>query len=120
MIQCDLLFIFRHSPYGSSLGREGLEAALAAGAFEQNMAILFLDEGVWQLLDNQAAEHIARKNHQKMAKALPLFGIDKLYCSADHLHQRALEAEALAMTCQPLDNSQIKQLMANAKNILSF
>ena len=120
MIQCDLLFIFRHSPYGSSLGREGLEAALAAGAFDQNMAILFLDEGIWQLQDNQAAEHIERKNHQKMTKALPLFGIDKLYCSTEHLNERGLTTEALAKTCQPLDKNEIKHLMANAKNVLSF
>lgn len=116
----DLLFIFRHSPYGSSLGREGLEAALAAGAFDQDMAILFLDDGVWQLTSHQNTEGTGKKSHQKMASALPLFGIDKLYASADHLNARDLKLQALALAVEPLNASNIAQLIRHSKTVLSF
>lgn len=120
MQPCDLLFIFRHSPYGSSLGREGLEAALAAGAFEQNMAILFLDDGVFQLINNQAAEAIQRKSHQKMSAALPLFGIDTLYAASDSLKSRNIDADATTLDVQLLSTDEICTLMNSAKTVLSF
>lgn len=120
MPPCDLLFIFRHSPYGSSLGREGLEAALAAGAFEQDMAILFMDDGVFQLTNNQAADAIERKSHQKMAAALPLFGIDTLYSATSSLKERGLTPEAVALKTLPLSSNQISDLINNAKTVLSF
>lgn len=116
----DLLFIFSHTPYGSSIGREGLEAALAAGAFEQNMAIIFIGDGLWQLKDNQNTDDSQRKNHQKMTSALPLFGIDSLYAQASGLETRQLNLNNLYLDVKPASNSDIQALITNAKHVLSF
>lgn len=116
----DLLFVFSHSPYGSSLGREGLEAALAAGAFDQNMAILFMGEGVWQLKDQQNSLPSERKNHQKMASALPLFGIDTLFVQNSALATRKLSSDQLYLNAHPLEDNQTRELISQAKHVLSF
>ena len=116
----ELLFVFRHSPYGSSLGREGLEAALAAGAFDRYMAILFLEDAVWQLKKDQRTTNAQYKNHQKMTSALPMFGIDELYADQSSLHARALCSDDLFLEVKVLDNAAISSLISNAKTVLSF
>ncbi|MGK2913256.1 MAG: DsrE family protein, partial [Porticoccaceae bacterium] len=70
-----ILFMFRHAPYGSALAREGLEAALAAGAYGQQPSVLFLDDGVWQLLAGQNGRPLNAKTHQTMLSALPLYDV---------------------------------------------
>ena len=116
----ELLFVFRHSPYGNSLGREGLEAALAAGAFDQNMAILFLDDGVWQLKNQQNPSNGVRKNHQKMAAALPLFGVDALYVDIESLNTRHIQRSELCVDTIFITRINAKQLISNARTVLSF
>lgn len=118
--QYDLLFIFSHSPYGSSLGREGLEAALAAGAFDQNMAIIFIGEGLWQLKNEQNTNDNGRKNHQKMTSALPLFGVESLYVQASGLKARKLSHSDLYLDTHIISDSHISELIHQAKHILSF
>lgn len=114
------------------MGREGLEAALAAGAFEQNMAILFLSDAIWQLLSTQQPATSDSKNassyqtsspqksHLKMASALPLFGIDQIYTSQEDLNDLSLELDELALSPTALCRSDIAALMSHAKTILSF
>ncbi|MDZ7924819.1 MAG: sulfurtransferase complex subunit TusC [Marinagarivorans sp.] len=116
----ELLFVFRHSPYGSSLGREGLEAALAAGAFDRDMAILFLDDAVWQLKSEQNTTNTQYKNHQKMTSALSMFGIDELYAEECSLNTRQLCADDLFLEVKVLDSAAIGALIRNAKTVLSF
>ncbi len=118
--QYDLLFIFSHSPYGSSLGREGLEAALAAGAFDQNMAIIFMGEGLWQLKSEQDTASAQRKNHQKMTSALPMFGIDALYAQASGLDERQLDLSDFYLAAKPVSDATIGVLIRQAKQVLSF
>ena len=48
-----LLFLLRQAPYAGSNALEALEAALVAGVFDQNVSVLFKDDGVWQLAKDQ-------------------------------------------------------------------
>ena len=57
-----LLVVVRHSPYGSSLARASLDVALAAAAFEQPVKLLFMGDGVLQLLPGQDSQAIGQKN----------------------------------------------------------
>ena len=120
MPACDLLFIFSHTPYGSSTAKEGLEAALAAGAFDQDVSILFIGDGVWQLTQSQDTSASNRKNHQKMAQALPVFGIEHIYVDQDSLTERGLALSELALNGAATSSSDTIALMKNAKHILSF
>jgi tRNA 2-thiouridine synthesizing protein C len=68
-----LLVLVRHSPYGSSLARTSLEVALTAATYEQPVAVLFLGEGVLQLLPEQDSTHIGVKNIGKLIASFPLY-----------------------------------------------
>ena len=73
------LLISRQSPYSSQLARAALDAALAAAVFEQNVSVLFMDDGVWQLLSQQQTTAVETKNLEKTLRSLEHYDLDRLY-----------------------------------------
>ena len=66
------LIVVRRAPYGSSLSRASLDAALALAAFDQLVDILFMGDGVLHLLPDQMSSEIGAKNVGKLLSSLPL------------------------------------------------
>ncbi|UTW45835.1 sulfurtransferase complex subunit TusC [bacterium SCSIO 12696] len=115
-----LLFVFRCPPYGSSLAREGLEAALATASLGQTVSVLFMDDGVWQLVQQQATV-IEQKNISAMASALPLYGVEQCFVDKQSLTVRQLDAETIGTDVIPLDTAAVQSLLANNNHhIVSF
>ncbi|MBL4782318.1 MAG: sulfurtransferase complex subunit TusC [Porticoccaceae bacterium] len=114
-----ILLVFRHAPYGNALAREGLEAALACGAMGAKASVLYINEGVWQLLEPQDSSAIDCKNQAAMASALPLYDIDEIWVDEASLQQRNLTATDINAG-KIIDASRVQALFATSKNILSF
>ena len=53
-----ILIHCRKPPYGNSLAREAIDIALATAAFDQALTLLFSEDGVFQLLDQQNSQAI--------------------------------------------------------------
>ncbi len=115
-----LLLVFRRPPYGRSLSRAGYDVALAAAAFEQPVSLLFLDDGVWQLLPEQRADAIGARSISRTLESLPLYDIDNLYVDSESLAQRALVPDALVEAATPLDAAAVRELMARHDQVLVF
>lgn len=115
-----ILIVCRKPPYGSSITREAIDIALATAAFDQELALLFLADGVYQLLEGQNSDDIESKNHGKVVSALPLYDIDKLYVESDALNERNLQTSQFVVPVEALSNEQIKQLMASHAIIFNF
>ena len=47
------LYVNRRAPYGTVYSVEGLEVALIGAAFEQDVCMAFIDDGVYQLKKGQ-------------------------------------------------------------------
>ncbi|HQU48176.1 MAG TPA: DsrE family protein, partial [Casimicrobiaceae bacterium] len=43
------MFVNRSAPYGTIYALESLEVVLISAAFDQDVSLVFLDDGVWQL-----------------------------------------------------------------------
>lgn len=54
------LYVNRKAPYGTIYALESLEVVLIGAAFEQDVQLAFLDDGVYQLTKGQATEEIGR------------------------------------------------------------
>ena len=89
-----ILALCRHAPYGNALAREGLEAVLASAAMDQIPDVLFINDGVFQLLE-QDPKAIGEKNLRRNLQALPMFGVETLYICRRSLEQRGLTPEQL-------------------------
>ena len=70
-----LLVIVRHSPYGSSLARTSLEVALSSATFDQEVALLFMGDGVLHLLPEQDSSAIGVRNIAKLIASFPLYDV---------------------------------------------
>ncbi|WP_193164386.1 sulfurtransferase complex subunit TusC [Microbulbifer hainanensis] len=92
------LAICRQAPYGSALAREGLEAVLAAAAMDQSPELLFVNDGVFQLLDGQEPAAIEQKSLQRNLQALPMFGVETLHVCKLSLSQRGIDPAQLQIT----------------------
>ncbi|MBN7797744.1 sulfurtransferase complex subunit TusC [Parahaliea mediterranea] len=115
-----VLLVTRHAPYGASLARSALDAALAAAAFDRPPTLLFLGDGVLQLLPGQDASGIGTRSHRRVLDSLPLYGIDTLYVDSQALAGHDLTAADLPPGARPVDDAAIRALLAGHDHILGF
>ena len=114
-----LLFIVRHGPYGSLLARESLDAILAASVYEQVLSVLFLDDGVFQLVPEQTIT-TEQKSISKLLSAFPLYDINELFICQSSLKQRNLDTTALCLNVKSLNSDEVKHLMQQQDQLISF
>jgi len=86
-----ILIIQKQGPYSSIQSSEGLELSLLAASFELAVAIIFMDDGLWQLLKDQNPHKIYGKIFSSTIKALPKFNIDNIYVEHEAMRQRQLK-----------------------------
>jgi tRNA 2-thiouridine synthesizing protein C len=120
MIKKNFLIVCRRPPYGTSFAREALDVAMAAAAFDQQVAVLFLGDGVLQLIAGQHSYGIAQKAHDKQLSALPLYDVETLYADAEALQIHRLEAADLILPVQVLDADKIAALLSSHDVVLGF
>lgn len=114
------LFLLRHSPYGSSLAREALDMVLAFAAFGHTVRIVFIGDGVYQLLDNQDTTDLQQKNISKTLTAFSLYDINDVFIDRASIQQRGLEHRRLAITARNADSHAIQQLIQEADSVISL
>ncbi len=115
-----ILISTRHAPYGNSLARDALDVALTYAAFDQAVSLLFLDDGVLQLLPQQAPDALAQKNIAKILQSLALYDIDKVYVDEEAMQRRGINPAHSALPVTPLGSTAIAELMQQHKTVLSF
>ena len=89
------LYINRKAPYGTVYALESLEVVLIGAAFEQDVSLAFIDDGVYQLMANQDTAAVGMKNFSKTYRALGDYEVRKLYVEKESLAERGLTAENL-------------------------
>lgn len=115
-----ILIICRQPPYGSSLAREGIDLALATSVFDQDLAVLFLDDGVLQLLKNQQSSALNMKNHGNALSAFPLYDLNDIYIDQQALSIRGVTAKDLLLEGNLLSTTQITALINQYDMVLNF
>ena len=128
------LYLNRKAPYGTIYALESLEVVLIGAAFEQDVSLAFLDDGVFQLVEGQNTADIGMKNFSKTYRALGDFEVRKLYVERQSLEERGLalenlmpityEDEAEDYAEKPsihlVDRSDVARLIGEADVVLSF
>ncbi|MAT93985.1 MAG: sulfurtransferase complex subunit TusC [Halioglobus sp.] len=115
-----LLFVMRHAPYGAGPARAGLDAALAAAAFDQPVDLLFMGDGVLQLLPQQDGAALGVKTRGKQLAALPLYDIEHVYVDAQAAARYALDVTQAPLPAQALDADGMAQLLQDCDLLLGF
>ena len=89
------LYVNRRAPHGSIYALESLEVVLIGAAFEQDVSLAFIDDGVYQLMQNQDTSGIESKNFSPTYKALGDYDVNKIYVEQESLEMRGLSKEDL-------------------------
>ena len=116
----DILILQRHAPYGSSIAREGLDFILTSAAYDQNLTVLFLGDGVFQLLSNQDSKAVELKNHASALEVLPLYDVENLYAIKEDLIDRALTTNQLIDGINIINRQQSKDIIAQHNKVIGF
>ena len=128
------MFVNRKEPYGTIYALEALEVVLISAAFEQDVSVAFIDDGVYQLLKGQDTSGIGMKNFSPTYRALGDYEITKLYVEKESLEERGLalsdlmeityedEADDYAEkpSIRDVNRSALTEIMAEQQVLLNF
>jgi len=114
------MFVNRKAPYGTIYALESLEVVLISAAFEQDVSLAFVDDGVYQLMKNVNTEGVEMKNFSKTYRALEGYDIEKLYVEKSSMEARGLTEDDLIVDVTLLDSAEMAGLMAEQDVVISF
>lgn len=120
MSKQDILILQRHAPYGSSLARDGIDFALTSAAYDQNLSILFMGDGVFQLVNQQDSKAIQLKNHAGALEVLPLYDIENLYAIREDLELRKIKESQLIDGIKIINQEDSNTLIHKHNKIIGF
>lgn len=112
------LFIFRAPPDTGYGAGEILDMALTAAAFEQPVALLFLDDGVFQL---QRAERPATAGSASPDfQLLQMYEVEAVWVENESLAQWGLSGRDLAIPVETIGRAEIAALIAGRDVVVTF
>ena len=114
------MYVNRKAPYGTIYALEGLEVALISAAFDQDVSLAFLDDGVYQLVKGQQTKGLEVKNFSPTYRALEGYDIEKLYVERESLAARGIAEEQLLVPVQVVSAREMSALMEAQDVIIGF
>ena len=114
------MFVNRTAPYGTVYALESLEVVLISAAFEQDVSLVFIEDGVYQLKKGQQTKGIETKNFSPTYRALEGYDVEKLYVDRESLAARGLTEDDLLVGVTVLAAGELGKLMDEQDVVLSF
>ena len=115
-----VMFVNRKAPYGTIYALESLEVVLITATFDQDVSLVFLDDGVYELLKGQNTKALGIKNFSPAYRALDGYDVEKLYVERESLEARGLSEAQLLVDVEVLSSAEMGELMAEQDVVLSF
>lgn len=114
------LYVNRRAPYGSIYALESLEVVLIGAAFEQDVSLAFIGDGVYQLVKGQDTKALEVKNFSPAFRALEDYDVTKLYVEKEALEARGLSEADLVVPVQVVGAERMAEIMEAQDVILDF
>lgn len=114
------VYVNRTAPYGTVYALEALEVVLIGAAFEQDVSMLFMDDGVFQLKKGQDTAATQMKNFSPTYRALEMYDVEKLYVEKESLEARGLTQDDLIVDVEVKTAAEMADLIDQAEVLLNF
>src|SRR3990170_6057884 len=114
------MFVNRKAPHGTVYALEGLEVVLITAAFDQDVSMVFTDDGVFQLMKGIDTKGIEVKDFSRTYRALEGYDIEKLYVDQASMDARGLTEDDLIVDVTVLSVDEMANLMAEQDVVISF
>ena len=99
---------------------ESLEVVLITATFDQDVSLVFIDDGVYEIVKGQNPKGIGIKNHAPTYRALDGYDVEKLYVERESMQARGLTEDDLLVDVEVLSSAEMADLMAEQDVVLSF
>ena len=104
------MYLNRKAPYGTIYAWEALEVVLIGAAFDQEVSVMFLDDGVYQLAKGQNTAGIGMKNFSPTYRTLGDYEVKYIYVDRESLESRGLTADDLvAVAWEDMDTGEERE-----------
>ena len=128
------MYLNRRAPYGTIYAWESLEVVLIGAAFDQEVSLMFLDDGVYQLTKGQDTKGIGMKNFSPTYRTLGDYEVKNMYVDQDSLEARGLTQDDLVAIAwedfeteeevenivEVVDSARVRELMEESDVVFSF
>jgi tRNA 2-thiouridine synthesizing protein C len=114
------LYVNRKAPYGTIYALESLEVVLIGAAFEQDVSLAFMGDGVFQLAKGQDTRTLEVKNFSPTYRALEDYDVNKIYVEKEALEARGLTEDDLLVDVTVMGRKELGDLMGQQDVVLSF
>ncbi len=114
-----IMVVNRKPPHGSIYALESLEIVLIASAFGQDVSVVFLDDGVFQLAKSQNTRGLETKNFSSTYRALEDYEVKTLLVEQESLSVRGLTAADLLLPVEIVSAAELAIRMTQQDMILS-
>ena len=128
------MYLNRKAPYGTIYAWESLEVVLIGAAFDQEVSLMFMDDGVYQLVKGQNPSGIGMKNFSPTYRTLGDYEIKNVYVDGDSLAARGIPQDDLLQIAWEdletgeevenivtvIDPARVRELMSEADVVFSF
>lgn len=102
----------RSPPHQGVSLQEKLDIILTAAAFDQQVALLFLDDGVFQLKKGQQPEQSELKDTAAIFNALEIYDVNDIYTEVESLQERGLKPGDLTLPVKEFYRKDINDLIS--------
>jgi tRNA 2-thiouridine synthesizing protein C len=104
------LYLNRRAPYGTIYAWESLEVVLIGAAFDQEVTVMFLDDGVYELTKGHSTAGIGMKNFSPTYRTLGDYEVKNIYVDRDSLAARGLnEDDLVAVAWEDMDTGEERE-----------
>lgn len=128
------MYVNRKAPYGTVYALESLEVVLIGAAFDQDVSLAFIGDGVYELTKGQNTTAIGQKNFSPVYAALGDYEVTKIYVERESLEERGLTLDDLQHlvwedededyaekdSIRLLSRAELSDVMSEQEIILSF
>jgi len=128
------MYLNRRAPYGTIYAWESLEVVLIGAAFDQEVSLMFVDDGVYQLVKGSDTSESDMKNFMPTYRTLGDYGVRHMFVDQASLEARGLTTDDLIEVAwedweteeevdnivEAVDADKCKELMAESDVVFSF
>ncbi len=114
-----VLIIIKTPPYGSVPSREAIDVAFAAATFDRHTEVVFLNEGVLNLLNSDSGD-LPVKDISKIIASMPMYGIEQMYFDADFCTDLGIQSPQIFEQAQPISRENVQQKMQDFDQVWVF
>lgn len=115
-----LCIVFSQGPHGNANGREALDLALLSASFEQEVSLVFTDEGILNLIKNQSPETVGAKDYIATFGALPLYDVETIIVCEVAMTELALTKDDIKLEVQFCSPQAIAAHLNHVDEVLVF